>query len=297
MTLSTLKKYLPYEIKHPLKTTKNLSIKTTNIIIGAISQNIIKAYWCNTINNFGDSITPLLLKHYGFTPVHTKEQHSQIVLTGSLLEVIPENYNGIILGTGLINGSTTKSFNKAKILGVRGKLTQQIINAPHNIVLGDPGLLASNLLQKQQKKEYILGIVPHYIDKKNPEIKKLFNKYKKEILIIDVTRSPIKVIQDIDKCENIISSSLHGLITADSLGIPNAWILLSDKVIGNGFKFYDYVSALETKIKSNKITGNEKLTELIKLTTKPADTIPEIKHNLHQTFIALPRRPMHSSAA
>ena len=44
-------------------------------------------------------------------------------------------------------------------------------------------------------------------------------------------------------CETIASSSLHGLIAADSFHIPNLWIKLSNRIIGNDFKYHDYYSS------------------------------------------------------
>ena len=44
-----------------------------------------------------------------------------------------------------------------------------------------------------------------------------------------------------------MTSSLHALILADSLGIPNKW-MFEEKVIGNGFKFRDYAASFGEKI-------------------------------------------------
>ena len=52
-------------------------------------------------------------------------------------------------------------------------------------------------------------------------------------------------ISQLTECEFILSSSLHGLIMADSFGIPNQWMVLSDKVEGKNFKFYDYYSVFD----------------------------------------------------
>ena len=46
-------------------------------------------------------------------------------------------------------------------------------------------------------------------------------------------------ITDILQCEQILSSSLHGVILADAYGIPSAW-LMSGTPKGLEFKFYDY---------------------------------------------------------
>jgi pyruvyltransferase len=40
----------------------------------------------------------------------------------------------------------------------------------------------------------------------------------------------------------VLSSSLHGLVIADSLRIPNQWAKLSTLIIGDDYKFVDYYS-------------------------------------------------------
>jgi hypothetical protein len=41
------------------------------------------------------------------------------------------------------------------------------------------------------------------------------------------------------------SSILRGLLTADALGVPNAWMRLAGKVRGSDFKFRDSNSIFE----------------------------------------------------
>jgi pyruvyltransferase len=61
-----------------------------------------------------------------------------------------------------------------------------------------------------------------------------------DVHMIDVTAEPAQVMCEIARCSTVISSSLHGLVAAEALGIPAAWVVLSDRVAGGTFKFHDY---------------------------------------------------------
>lgn len=264
---------------------KRIDKKIANSI-GSVLGNSIKAYWYDRVVNFGDLITPYLLRKYGFTPVHTSINKAQIVSTGSILQDLSEDFSGYIVGSGLIF-DITKEFNQATILAVRGSLTRERINAPKSTLLGDPGLLSEKLIYKRQDKQFSIGIIPHYVDKLDKRIEKLYRTYKKEIRIINVQQVPEKVISEIDKCEYILSSSLHGLIVADALNIPNSWIVLSEKVLGNGFKFFDYASSHDTIYFPVFLDGNETLTNLIRTTHSVSPIIPEIKYLLDEIYQGL----------
>ena len=255
-------------------------------IEGTLSGNKITAYWDTGTVNFGDLITPLLLKYYGYTPVCYPIKKAQVLLTGSILQGAPENYAGYIVGSGLIK-DTSRHFKNAKILAVRGKLTRERIYASKDTLLGDPGLLSSKLLQQRQRRSYALGIVPHFVDNEDPRIAMIKKRYKKDVLIIDVKREPSVVFEDIDKCNCILSSSLHGVIVADSLNIPNSWIYLSDMVRGKGFKFHDYYSAMGISRNPLYLEGSESLSQLLKYSHKPPVVIREIKEKLDSKFRSL----------
>ena len=60
---------------------------------------------------------------------------------------------------------------------------------------------------------------------------------------VDVTGDPADVIAQIAGCEFVFSSSLHGLVVADSYGIPNCWMTMAPALFGGSWKFDDYFSA------------------------------------------------------
>lgn len=134
------------------------------------------------------------------------------------------------------------------IHALRGEKTRKrlskIIGKNISCTLADPGILSSQIVKPSEKK-YSLGIIPHFLDKNEEIFEKMLQHYPNSILI-DVQEEPKKVLEKISKCEHIISTSLHGLIAADSYAIPNCWCEISDRVQGNGFKFHDYFSSFGT---------------------------------------------------
>jgi|SRR5690606_2406765 pyruvyltransferase len=223
---------------------------------------MVSAYWYKREVNFGDLLTPRLLEFFGVGARHSDVNQSDILLLGSILQDVSVNFSGIIAGAGLI-GDLTKSFPEAKILGLRGYLTKDRLGIKYDVTLGDPGILASFLVRERSEKTHVLGIVPHYVDKADPRLALLATRYPDDILLIDVQQSPENVISLIDSCMFIVSSSLHGLIIADSLAIPNRWLMLSNKVLGDGFKFFDYYSVYDFKPNPLELVGDISLSQII----------------------------------
>lgn len=251
-----------------------------------IRGNRVGAYWA-AYPNFGDLITPLALRRYGFTPAHQESaETAEIVSTGSLLQWVPTDYDGIILGTGLIHDEA-RVFPRATILAVRGQLTAERIGATPNVVLADPGLLAARLLGPPPRKKHLIGLVPHYVDVEQPVVHALLRAHPREIAFVDVRREPLEVFQQIAECECILSSSLHGIITADSMGIPNAWLALSDKLLGGAFKFRDYFSSLGVTVDPVVLRGDERPQELIRLTRQSPASVAERTAEVHALFSSL----------
>lgn len=256
------------------------------ILIGSLQGNLVKTYWFTNDINFGDLLAPELLKHYGLRPVLVSKNQADIISVGSHLDNLSEDYSGYIVGSGLIR-DTIRVFPKAKIRAVRGNLTRERIGASPSTVLGDPGLLSNQLLKINQEKRYEIGFIPHYVDKNDPRIINIYQRYQEEVCLIDVQKQPLDVISDIAKCNFILSSSLHGVIVADSLGIPNTWIVLSDKVVGGGFKFYDYASSFGMKYDPKIMTGDESLSGLLKMTHTVSPAIQGIQKELSDVFNGL----------
>lgn len=114
------------------------------------------------------------------------------------------------------------------------------------IFLGDPGLLRSLFIRSTRKK-HKLGVVHHWSARQEPRVVQRVAR-SSEIALIDICTPVQEVLDRITVCEAIVSSSLHALIAADALGIPNEWLRLElapDRDLGKPeFKYRDYVFAL-----------------------------------------------------
>lgn len=234
--------------------------------------NAIKLYYYNNkrVPNFGDLLNIDIVQFISKLKVlHSPVHETNFVAIGSLLELFLLKKGGVkmtdetvhVWGTGFIAARGEHPVLKDKALEmfsrnmkfhcVRGELSlarlADIGYDTTNIALGDPGLLSSLLLQnKESKKKFKLGIIPHYVDKGMSVIKDVVNKIDCAT-IIDIQQDPSSFLREIAQCETVISSAMHGLIAADSLHIPNRWVKLSDKVTGGDYKFNDYYSVFGEK--------------------------------------------------
>ncbi|PFG30433.1 polysaccharide pyruvyl transferase [Paramicrobacterium agarici] len=203
---------------------------------------LVEAYWWDGHPNFGDALTPWLLRHFGFIPVHAEFHRAQVIGVGSLMQFVPRDYSGLIWGTGLISDAPV-TLPSAEPLAVRGPLTQRALGADGSVALGDPGLLASRVLRRP-RVTHRLGIVPHGSHFDDAHFRRIALTHPKDVMLIDVARSPAAVIRDIASCAAIVSTSLHGVIIADSYGIPACWTMLEPVLIGGDFKFLDHESVV-----------------------------------------------------
>ena len=195
------------------------------------------------VNNFGDQFNKDLLRYFEREIIYTKSyQKSQAVFTGSILGNFPIEYSGHILGAGFLLERYKRLNNNWNISILRGPLGAKQCDG-QNAFYADPGILASHIYRDHVEKRYDLGIIPNGREK---DI--VFNlKFNKNVLLIDPHRKARDVIKDIKSCRYIASSSLHGLIFADSFRIPNIHLYFSDKVLGGYHKFKDYYLGMDSE--------------------------------------------------
>ena len=218
------------------------------------------------IANMGDLLNPLIIERcFGYRVERCSfltgdlcaigSGLAQYKLHGNPLMKLQQCINGRthphvdVWGSGFINYDDAQGrFFKRdmRFHAVRGELTRRSVERMTgrtlDIPTGDGGILADELLDTLPKKRYDIGIVPHVCDLNDPAVTDLLGRYK-NVKFINVKDDPIAVLTEIAQCRCILSSSLHGLIAADSFHIPNLHIVFSDRPLGDGYKFDDYYSA------------------------------------------------------
>ena len=225
----------------------------------------LRLYYSESQYNFGDIVNPLLLERiFGQRSVRTHHKKAEFYAIGSLLQklAIPRknifrrichHYRPCVTlwGTGFISALSTQDFCIARPIkpcAVRGKLSKQQLEAMtgkhYDIPLGDGGLLLDRLLDVRPAKKYAIGIVPHYSDYASADVSALASQLR-NATVVNVIGDPIETLKHIAECETILSSSLHGLIAADSLHIPNMRLEIGSNVTGGDFKFHDYYSVFD----------------------------------------------------
>lgn len=195
----------------------------------------MRVYYEPCGGNYGDMFTKFFIETTYALPVERSiPSEADMVAAGSILQLVPRSFTGHIVGTGFMYARNSGVYPRAQVHLVRGPLTAERIGRP-DIPFGDLGLLASEYLVDPYtpSKRYRYGFVPHYVDKTLRGTGKH----------IDILSPPVEFIHQVAECEKIVTSSLHGIITADALGIPRVWVP-HPQVLGDGFKFHDYNRSL-----------------------------------------------------
>lgn len=265
-------------MRYRINQVRKQALKAWQKASGKLHGNLVTAYWWNDHINFGDLITPALLKSYGLTPQFQEPEKAELVSTGSILQRLPQDFEGIVLGSGLVENKPVP-LPRARFLAVRGELSRECVGAPSDVALGDPGLLAYRLLSRAPQKTHRIGVIPHYADKENATLSQWLGTHSNYALLIDVERQPQAVIKEIARCEYVASSSLHGIITAHSLGIPAVWLRVSDQLKGGDFKFRDYASALDMQLGTLDLEREVTLDDIIASATLPDPEILKTRQN------------------
>lgn len=200
-------------------------------------------YWRKRVN-LGDVICPVIvdwvLKQRGIDVNQEIASTQRLLSIGSVLDL--GKFDATVWGSGLqsfrsvIDMYKRSPYRKLDIRSVRGPLTRQALTDcgyPCPEVYGDPGILLPLIYptqpEKKKDKREAYGVIHHHSSM--PDC-------AGERTISILTADHRRFVDEITGCEKIISSSLHGIIFAESYGIPA--VFLQQKTNKEFIKYYDY---------------------------------------------------------
>ncbi|WP_223543420.1 polysaccharide pyruvyl transferase family protein [Pseudomonas sp. GL-B-12] len=162
------------------------------------------------------------------------QTNNRLISIGSVLHFAR---NGdTIWGTG-VNGKVDPNLHKftnLNIKALRGPLTAHFLNSK-NIktpdVYGDPGILTSRFWPKSDNTSGETIYIPHMREVVDTNISSRFK-------VISPLMKLELFINEIQKASKVISTSLHGIIIAESYGIPA--VLVENNSGETLFKYNDY---------------------------------------------------------
>lgn len=222
----------------------------------AVSDSISLFYWSSVryerkpAENYGDLLSPFIVEQlsgreaiFYDAPNRKKfwQRKKYLMAIGSIMSYTQPK--AIVWGSGII--SNGDNFCTADFRAVRGPLSRKRIlelgyDCPE--VYGDPALLLPTIFNPEVDKKYAYGVIPHYVDYAQAEAQ--YGKEEDTLVINLINNDHKAVTRQILSCEQIVSSSLHGVIVAQAYGIPAVWVRFSDKLSGDNVKFEDYFQSV-----------------------------------------------------
>ena len=132
----------------------------------------------------------------------------------------------------------------ANAIAVRGEWSRRMGRLPKSTPLGDLGVLAPVLADGRVSPPVAELVLGHYVDH-------ALTRRHPKAAVIPITADPRDIIAAVASAGIVYTSSLHGLILADALGVPHVYER-HPEVRGYGFKFMDYGTALGETVRPGK---------------------------------------------
>lgn len=236
----------------------------------AVAERSIPAYWWDEKSNFGDQITPWLIEMMTGRPAYNTiglPLAGQAVMAAGSIITGMNRGDMTVWGSGLISPlddsrvEVLKHRAPRRITAVRGEFTHAELTKKLGwevpAVFGDPALLLPSFFKPHSRPELskLPALVPHYAHRN------LLPKTSESsgFETVDVRKSPEVVVSQIANASSIVSTSLHGLIIAQTYGVPWIWLRISDQdLVGDDFKFKDFFSTIDApEISSVEVTKKE----------------------------------------
>ena len=207
-----------------------------------LGKNVKLYYWrmSSDTENLGDYLSKVVVSHFMPQSVTKRpfQRTKTLLAIGSILGFRCQDV--VVWGSGIISSHESKAryvrYSDLDIRAVRGPKTRQVMldlgkKCPE--VYGDPAILMPFIYNPEMReKKYRVSLIVHH------EHGELTIPKSVDIHRIDISTTDYeKVIDEIVQSDLVISSSLHGIILAETYGVPAVLMLRRDAMV---FKYEDW---------------------------------------------------------
>ena len=201
--------------------------------------------------NLGDTLSPVIvnwmLDRRGMSLSVPVGQTKHLLALGSLLG--RGIFDATVWGSGILEVSTLPRLKHQKgvrsydIRAVRGPKTRDVLldyGFPCPAVYGDPGVLLPLILPAAYAAPSAgpVGVIFH----RTTDLSSLELPRGCKLISIE-TSDYQRFVEDLTSCSRIVSESLHGVILAESYGVPARAFLVGDRVSTCSFKYKDWYAS------------------------------------------------------
>ena len=213
---------------------------------------ICNSQWSNAGDLLGEPIVREMLERrfecdaYAFITHRTKSKGSNCLWSvGSVMQFV--HSGDVVWGLGVWHAEEYAAGRLGtpldfEVRGVRGPETAHLLDKVHGTIvpsIGDPGILVSEFFPEIKATAEHKCLIRHVSGDKTvaPEGVKSFTPG-------DFGSNWRLFVEEVARCSHVYSSSLHGLIVADSFGIPARWFFPEDQEVvaaQSDFKYRDWL--------------------------------------------------------
>ena len=200
--------------------------------------NNINLYWWNSIPNFGDMLSPIVVEYLsGLKCKYSTNDKYKMISIGSILQQHPIFDDDIIWGSGARNEWKGLNYKKVDVKLIRGPKTRQIllqhnINCPEKYC--DPGVLAPFIYKIDYNKQRKCDLLVVLHINTDCNIINFLIKNKIEYITLRNNKDIVGILDKISNSKVVISNSLHAIIVSECMGIPTGYLQLPKN--DNSFK-------------------------------------------------------------
>ncbi|MBI4023160.1 hypothetical protein HY375_03275 [Candidatus Berkelbacteria bacterium] len=213
----------------------------------------LPSFWAEVKSgNWGDRLGPVIIERFsGARPTYVTDRGGRYLTVGTLIQPGYLKPGDHIWGSGylkpkIVPASLDLTFHAVRGPRSRDGLIAQGWDVP--AVYGDPGLLLPHLYQPAAPfaslKQYPMSLIPHM--GVSPAYRETLATLSPEIHVIDILGDVETVLRELWASELVFSSSLHGIIGAESYGIPAEFVQFHtwpDHGNDERFKYDDYYAS------------------------------------------------------